>query len=948
MNWRSLFGAWYAEDVIRLAPKFTLSLGFRDEFTTGWNEAHGRAANYTFTNGVISTKPQIGNSIFTANNATFLPQPRIGLAWSPFSRKTVIRAGFGMYNDLQDALGYRTDQNAPFNPTYSIASLPVASLPLNPTVAVPASAKLVPGGVQPDMKTPTLVSWSLRIEQELTPNTALTIGYVASHGYHELIGIDANEPTPTICPASPCPATYPTVNSTSTPPVTITTGFPAGSPLAGAPVPAGSFYIPAGKPRANPALANTWTWLSEGVSSYNALQVDVNHRFSYGVLIRGVYTWSKSLDDGDSLNATTAGNAPGLAANPFNLRERIQAQRRSAPGTRAQAQLLVLPWSPFDLVEKVDPGWLSPYSGERPFLDPLTQKRSGPEAGRVATIHCMHVPEILCVGYGLPFTLRWTPQAGAQSQRLTLVQGSEATCRDVTGQDRQELTLTGPVRRCMVEGLRRHTCREEDWVSLIQEFPIYLRGLVPVAGNALAGPGHADGPGISARFREPFGLATVFEWEDSARRSFFLVTDPASQVIRKVSADGQVTAPWGLPDQPGHLDAAPATSSQFNQPTFLLATSRREWDRPEFRFIWMAWVSDTGNHVVRTLHQDGSTATLAGTPGLPGHRDAPDGRTAQFHSPRGLAQDFQGNLYVADSGNQVIRRITPTGAVDTVAGSPGKAGSQDGLGAAARFTQLQGLAYDASTASLMAVDGHAVRRVRLPEGAVTTVLGMVETAGCREVNDEQADERAKALRQPCLNRPCGIVVAELGAFAIADTGNHSVRLWCPASDLLLTQAGHPDQGEIRWGLPADAMGVPGDERYAALASPRTLAVTGGWPRTLLVTTGACVAELGQSSPAWDDVPLVRLRLPPASCLEPCLAQVTLWDGLAAPGPEPLHFSVDFIEDGRLVERRRGTALPGIPVAVEGTFTRPGTATVLVRCVNSRGFSAGARQEIQVQ
>jgi len=320
MNWRSLFGAWYAEDVIRLTPRLTLSLGFRDEFTTGWNEAHSRAANYTFPSGVISTTPQIGSSIFTANNATFLPQPRIGLAWSPFSRKSVIRGGFGMYNDLQDALGYRTDQNAPYNPTYSIASLPVANLPLNPIAAVPASAKLVPGGVQPDMKTPTLVSWSLRLEQELTPNTALTIGYVRSHGYHELIGIDANEPTPTICPASPCPATYPTVNSTSTPPVTITTGFPAGSPLAGAPVPAGSYYIPAGAAKANPALANTWTWFSLGDSSYNALQVDVNRRLSHGLSLRGVYTWSKSLDDGDSLNQTTAGNAPGLVSNPFNLR----------------------------------------------------------------------------------------------------------------------------------------------------------------------------------------------------------------------------------------------------------------------------------------------------------------------------------------------------------------------------------------------------------------------------------------------------------------------------------------------------------------------------------------------------------------------------------------------------------------------------------------------------
>ena len=304
MNWRSLFGAWYAEDVIRLTPKLTLSLGFRDEFTTGWNEAHGRAANYTFNNGVISNQPRIADSLFTVNNAKFLPQPRIGLAWSPFSSRTVFRAGFGMYNDLQDALGYRTDQNAPFNPTYSIASLPVSQLPLDPTAPVPTKALLVPGGVQPDMKTPTLISWSLRVQQEISPNTTLSVAYVGSHGYHEIIGADGNEPFPTICPASPCPATYPST-------------FPGA--LANAPVPAGSYFIPAGTPKANPTIANTWTWFSLGNSNYNALQVDVNHRFSHGVSLRGVYTWSKSLDNGDSLNATTAANAPALTSNPFNL-----------------------------------------------------------------------------------------------------------------------------------------------------------------------------------------------------------------------------------------------------------------------------------------------------------------------------------------------------------------------------------------------------------------------------------------------------------------------------------------------------------------------------------------------------------------------------------------------------------------------------------------------------
>ena len=334
MNWRSLFGAWYAEDVFRISAKLTLSLGFRDEFSTGWNEAHGRAANYTFTSSVINTQPNVGAALFTVNNAKFLPQPRLGLAWSPLGAKTVLRAGFGMYRDLQDALGYRADQNAPFNPVYSVGSatqpFPVSSLPIDPSAPVPAGAKLVPGGVQPDMKTPTLISWSLRIEREISPNTAFTIGYVGSHGYHQLIGVDANEPTPVICPASPCPAVYPTFDPSqlvahfnpanpTAPTNDPTIGFQVASPLAGAPVPAGSFFIPPQTPRPNAGIANTWTWFSRGDSSYHALQTELRKRFSHGLSLRGVYTFAKTLDDGDSLNQTTAGNAPGLVSNPFDL-----------------------------------------------------------------------------------------------------------------------------------------------------------------------------------------------------------------------------------------------------------------------------------------------------------------------------------------------------------------------------------------------------------------------------------------------------------------------------------------------------------------------------------------------------------------------------------------------------------------------------------------------------
>jgi len=305
MNWRSLFGAFYAEDVFRVSPKFTLTLGFRGEFSTGWNEAHGRAANYTFNNGIISDQPHIGDNAFTENNAKFLPEPRVGIAYSPFTG-TVFRAAFGMYNDLQDALGYRMDQNAPFNPVYSLANYKVSSLPIDPSAPVPAAALLVPGGTQPDLKTPTLISWSFGIEQELARNTSVNLRYIGSHGYHELVGIDGNVPSnPVICPADPCPAVYPA-------------SFPEG--IAGTPIPAGSYYIPKGTPKGNPTINNTWTWFSVGTSSYNALQLDVNHRYTNGLSLRGVYTWSKTLDDGDSLNQTTANNAPGLVSNPYDVK----------------------------------------------------------------------------------------------------------------------------------------------------------------------------------------------------------------------------------------------------------------------------------------------------------------------------------------------------------------------------------------------------------------------------------------------------------------------------------------------------------------------------------------------------------------------------------------------------------------------------------------------------
>ena len=304
LSWRSLEGAFYAEDAIKLTPSLELRLGFRGEFTNGWNEAYGRASNYLFTNGVINTNPTVGNSAFSVNNAKFLPAPRVGIAWSPFgSKKTVIRAGAGLYYALIDNLSYRLDQNPPFNTVEAAKNVPIATVLAggsNTSVFTGSSApKVIPSGVQPDLQTPTVISYDFKIEQQITPNTTVSVGYIGSHGYHEILSIDANVPSNVvICPASPCPATYPSG--------AYFYYASLAAPLTGTPA------------LANPNVANTTHWFSEGVSSYNGLEVDVNHRFSHGLQFRGVYTFSKALDDGDSMNTSVATNSPAFASNPLN------------------------------------------------------------------------------------------------------------------------------------------------------------------------------------------------------------------------------------------------------------------------------------------------------------------------------------------------------------------------------------------------------------------------------------------------------------------------------------------------------------------------------------------------------------------------------------------------------------------------------------------------------
>ncbi len=271
--------------------------------------------------------------------------------------------------------------------------------------------------------------------------------------------------------------------------------------------------------------------------------------------------------------------------------------------------------------------------------------------------------------------------------------------------------------------------------------------------TTLAGstPGSADGTGAAAQFKYPFGVAV-----DAAGNVY--VGDHSNHRIRKVSPTGVVTTLAGSGGA-GNADGT-GTAARFNLPVGLAVDAAGN-----------VYVADHGYERIRKVSPTGVVTTLAGS--TPGYADG-TGAAAQFDNLFGVAVDAAGNVYVADHGNNRIRKVSPTGVVTTLAGST--LGYADGTGAAAKFEGPHGVAVDAAGNVYVADrDNNRIRKVS-PTGVVTTLAG--STQG-------YADGTGAAAQ---FSSPTGVAVDAAGNVYVADRKNDRIRKVSPTG-VVTTLAG---------------------------------------------------------------------------------------------------------------------------------------------------------------
>ncbi|WP_410210311.1 hypothetical protein [Aquirhabdus sp.] len=268
-------------------------------------------------------------------------------------------------------------------------------------------------------------------------------------------------------------------------------------------------------------------------------------------------------------------------------------------------------------------------------------------------------------------------------------------------------------------------------------------GVVTTLAGQFGVRGHEDGIGAAAHFYGPTGVTV-----DSTGNVY--VADSNNNLIRKITPAAAVTTIAGMVDQYGSY------GNSAGNPTGAAVDTDGN-----------TYIADCFNNTIRKITSTGVVSILAGIAGKRGSTDG-DGSTALFYYPTGVAVDSAGNVYVADSGNNTIRKITSSGAVTTLAGTAGKQGNFDSTGAAAQFYNPHGIAVDQSSNVYVADTSNSSIRKISPTGVVTTIAGMIGNLGMAGSTDGFGFNAE-------FFQPTGIAVDKSGNVYVADSENSTIR-----------------------------------------------------------------------------------------------------------------------------------------------------------------------------
>lgn len=214
------------------------------------------------------------------------------------------------------------------------------------------------------------------------------------------------------------------------------------------------------------------------------------------------------------------------------------------------------------------------------------------------------------------------------------------------------------------------------------------------------------------------------------------------------------------------------------------------------------YVADTGSNTIRKVSAGGVVTTIAGRAWEAGTTDG-TASEALFNEPTGITLDGSGNLYVTDHGSCTIRKITPAGMVTTIAGRPGIAGVENGTTATATFRSPEGIVLDAAGNLFVAdTEAHIIRRIT-PSGEVTTFAG-----------SGKAGEADGSAREAWFYRPAGLTIDRNGMLIVSDRGGQAIRKVSPSGVVTtLVGSGPYFASQWFWNLAA-VVADPGGDIYA--------------------------------------------------------------------------------------------------------------------------------------